>query len=570
MKKTIVHIANINISEESGMGRVAWHWKREFEKRGYEFIHIGSKQVGPILHRAFFPYMACRIYKKLKREVSLFLVHEPCSGPFINKNVPCVLFSHGLERRWWNLVLRVGAGEKLRLRSRIIFPLSNLRHCDQGLKKANLVLLINQEDAKFAQEYYKREKKSIYVFKNGIYPSKINEKDQPQKVTILFVGTWINRKGVETLIKAARILYSKGLNLNWLLAGTGVDTNSVLISWPAHIRNSVKVIPCFSRTEEISILSRSNIFVLPSFFEGQPLALLQAMETGRCCITTNCCGQKDIIINGHNGLLYESGDANKLAELIEECVKNKNLRLKLGKNAKESVKERSWKKVSQEVVDKIEKVMIMKIKEIVDRYQNEFIPIKQKVKNPDIIIDKIPFTIVKRIIRKLTGNWGCNSINDEFPKYLFALVRHFKPELIVESGTYNGYSTSFLAFAMIKNGLGKLVTIDINKKSGQIIPKTLKSNIMFINKDSLAVLRTHLTDSRILFFTDSVHTYKHVKKELSILLDYKLKKGSVVLIHDANVTGVRKAFVEMLNDGWQKTVIEIPNKPHLAIGIKKI
>ncbi|MEW6558324.1 MAG: hypothetical protein AB1349_13420, partial [Elusimicrobiota bacterium] len=52
MKKIILHVAQIEISEESGMGRVAWHWRNEFERRGYEFLHIGPKEVGRILHPA--------------------------------------------------------------------------------------------------------------------------------------------------------------------------------------------------------------------------------------------------------------------------------------------------------------------------------------------------------------------------------------------------------------------------------------------------------------------------------------------------------------------------------------
>jgi len=353
MKKIIIHIANIELSEEIGMGRVACYWKKEFEKKGYEFIHIGKKETGKTFHRIFFPYAAYHAYRKLKKKASLFLIHEPSAAPFLNKDIPVVVFSHGLERRWWQLALNGKAGETIKLKSRIIFPFSNLRSGDAGLKKANLILLNNKEDQLFTQDYYGRKKEATFIFKNGVYNSGLNEKIQPPDNTILFLGSWLKRKGIVTLVEAAKIIYSKGLNVKWILAGTGLSEENVLSLWPEEIRKNVEVSPFFRLSEEKSFLARSNIFVLPSFYEGQPLALLQAMESGRCCITTNSCGQKDLITDNNNGLLFETGDCNKLAELIIFCLKNKKLRLRLGRNARYSVINRKWDKVSCEIVKKV-------------------------------------------------------------------------------------------------------------------------------------------------------------------------------------------------------------------------
>ncbi|MEW6558371.1 MAG: glycosyltransferase family 4 protein [Elusimicrobiota bacterium] len=357
MKKIILHVAQAEISEESGMGRVAWHWRNEFEKRGYEFIHIGPKEVGRIPHPALFPYAAYQTYRKLKKVASVFLIHEPASGIFVGRGIPTVVVSHGLERRDWELTLQGKGGQNIKWRTRLLFPIWRLRQCDLGLKKANLLLLINQEDALYAQRRYNRNS-DILVFKNGVYPSNLNEKIQPEnQITILFLGSWIERKGIRTLIEAATILHRQGLRLNYLVAGVSVESKTILDSWPEELHTFVEVVPHFSRGYEESLFARSNIFVLPSFFEGQPLSLLQAMESGRCCITTNCCGQKDLIQHGFNGLLHEPGDAKKLAFLIAKCAESKDLRIELGKNAKLSVKDRSWEAVSAEIVDRIEVVL---------------------------------------------------------------------------------------------------------------------------------------------------------------------------------------------------------------------
>jgi len=360
MSKLVVHIAEIDISEESGMGRVAWHWRREFEKRGYEFIHIGLTQVGALAHPGLFPYKAYQVYKKLKRKASFLLVHEPASGLFANLNVPVAVVSHGVERRSWQLRLghRDGTTKPISQRTKLLFPLWRLRQCDIGLKNANLLLLINQEDSSFVNNYYRRDETNIYVFKNGIYATELNEDIQPDSsTTVTFIGSWIERKGIKTLVEAAKVIYEKGLRLTWLLAGAGKDEKSVLDSFPDYLHPFLKIIPSFVRAQELELLSSSNIFVLPSFFEGQPLSLLQAMETGRCCIATNCCGQRDFIEHGYNGLLHEPGNAQELANLVEQCVKDKALRMSLGRNARRSVKDRSWDVAAAEVVARTEAML---------------------------------------------------------------------------------------------------------------------------------------------------------------------------------------------------------------------
>lgn len=361
MKKLIVHVSCVEITEESGMGRIEWHWRNAFVKKGYEFFHIGPKEVGKVYHSTLFPYAALKAYKKLKLRPSLFLIHEPVSGLFVSDGIPTVVESHGIERRIWKLKLKYNwSGMRIwkMLWTSLIFPLYRLKISDHGLQKADMLLIANEEDYNFVRNYYGREPADIYLYKNGVYPSKLNELNQPHNETrVLFVGSWLERKGIRTLISAAEILFDKGMRLKYLVAGTGLDVKNVLDFWPERIRPFVEVIPYFKREDEENLYRKSNIFVLPSWYEGQPLALLQAMETGRCCITTDCCGQKDLITHDYNGLLFPPGDAQRLASLIEECVSGTDKRLRLGKNAKLSVKDRTWYVVADELVDKIDEML---------------------------------------------------------------------------------------------------------------------------------------------------------------------------------------------------------------------
>ena len=349
MEKVIIHISEVDIGLEGGMGRVEYYWKRAFEEVGFNFIHIGPKEIGKIKHKGLFPYKAFAYYKKLDVIAKAIIVHEPLSGPFANLRIPTFLESHGIERRYWENQLSSNFVKKISYKTKLLYPIWRLHNADKGIKKFHKLLLINEEDKDYVIKKYKRSAEDILVFKNGIFLTNNSRKDAPKVFTIVFNGSWIDRKGKIILIEAASQLLSKGFILKYLLIGTQVEVNQVLSDWPPLLHNSVEVISQFNHTEEIALLDRANVFVLPSYYEGQPLSLLQAMERGMCCISTNCCGQKDFIIHRTNGLLFNSGDSNGLYELIKECIQYPEFCENIGANAKKISKERLWSKAASEV-----------------------------------------------------------------------------------------------------------------------------------------------------------------------------------------------------------------------------
>lgn len=329
------------------MARVEYHWQNAFIKAGFVFLHIGPKQVGKLYHKFLFPYKAYRYFKSLNINPDAFLVHESASGCFTNRGIPCFVESHGVERRFWESTDK----SSMSLKTRLLYPIWRLYNCDKGLNNADKLLLINSEDKDYVNSKYGRNNKDIFLFKNGINNiQKIYSNTNKIPFTILFNGSWTERKGIRTLVKAAEILYKNNLNVTYLLIGTGKDEKTVILDWPEYLRSVVTVIPRFSQENENYFLQSSSLFVLPSFYEGQPLSLLQAMANGKCCLTTNCCGQKDIIIDGVNGLLFNPGDYLELSFLITKCYNNLINTDEIGKNAMQYTNNLSWDKVSHEVV----------------------------------------------------------------------------------------------------------------------------------------------------------------------------------------------------------------------------
>ncbi|MEA2602407.1 MAG: hypothetical protein QOF89_3399 [Acidobacteriota bacterium] len=358
--RTIVHVAQIEISRESGMGRVAWHWRQELEARGYAFLHIGPREVGRPVHPAFFPYAAWRRFRRLGLRPAAFLVHEPTGVPFVVAGVPAFVFSHGLERRGWEATLAHAAasGRPIRARSRLLFPLWRLRQADFSLRRARAVLVLNRDDLAEVQTRYRRRREDLFLFKNGVDPLPAPTRETPEgPPTVLFLGSWLARKGTATLVTAADLLRRRGVAARFLLAGTGAGEAEVLAAWPAELRGSVRVLPSFPAAGEAALYAAADLFVLPSFFEGQPLALLQAMVTGCCCLVADIAGPRDLIDHRRNGLLHTAGDAGELADQMAECLASPALRHELGSAARSLVAGRTWDAAAGEVADFIAGVL---------------------------------------------------------------------------------------------------------------------------------------------------------------------------------------------------------------------
>ena len=354
--KTIVHISEVNICLNSGMGRVEYYWKLAFEKSGYKFIHIGPNEVGKLRFKSFFGFYAYVFYKKMNVKATAFIVHEPLSGYFVNKGIPCFLESHGIEIRARQVFkkYKLNADNKNNIRN-YLFNIYRNFYSIKGIKNVDKLLLLNTEDKEFLLNKFKRKESDIFIYKNGIHQLNLVNKTLNYHFTILFNGSYIKRKGIDILIDAAKIISDRIDNLKFLLIGTGYTKEDIIEKWPNEIRDKVTIIPKFNSEDEASYLSQTDLFVLPSFYEGQPLSLLQAMSAGICCITTNTCGQKDIIEHYKNGLLFDPGNSLQLANLIIEMKNNVQKRTDIGINAKLSIQDRSWTKCSNELVNYITK-----------------------------------------------------------------------------------------------------------------------------------------------------------------------------------------------------------------------
>ena len=93
----------------------------------------------------------------------------------------------------------------------------------------------------------------------------------------------------------------------------------------------------------------ADVFVLPSVMKSEvfPIVLLEASASGLPMVVSDLDTLKCIIEDGYNGIVTKRGDENNLAGAIIYLLENEGVREKMGKNAREKVKDYSWGRIAE-------------------------------------------------------------------------------------------------------------------------------------------------------------------------------------------------------------------------------
>ncbi|WP_256450016.1 glycosyltransferase [Kluyvera sp. CRP] len=178
-----------------------------------------------------------------------------------------------------------------------------------------------------------------------------SEEPSREKVKVLFASRLLWSKGLSDLIAVKQKLHDSGTSFELLVAGIIVDDDKDAISLKQiNIWNDKGDITWLGTRDDINeLIKLSNVIVLPSIYaEGIPRILLEAGAVGRAVITYNIGGCNSLIKNGINGFVVEKKNIEQLSVKLEELIADKNLRARLGRNARRIIEA----KYSSEIIIK--------------------------------------------------------------------------------------------------------------------------------------------------------------------------------------------------------------------------
>lgn len=160
-------------------------------------------------------------------------------------------------------------------------------------------------------------------------------------IVVMFTGILYRRKGLDLLLKAFKQIARRDKELKLILVGPceikehwGIDEDYVrTLRRLAHPLGNRLIFTGYVHNVE-DYLRAADIFVLPSWREGLPNSLLEAMACGLPCVATRLPWNQEIIRDGENGLLFQAGDIDDLTEKLLRLVEDSDLRKRMGEKAR--------------------------------------------------------------------------------------------------------------------------------------------------------------------------------------------------------------------------------------------
>ncbi len=321
-----LHIAAPNLSASSAIGRALL-------AKGVTLHEIPLSRVGmnPIADLRTFLFL-CLMIRRVKPTLLLAYTIKPViygllAGRFSgvsNRNALITGLGYAFQ------------GDRERERSSVRMLVQALYGF--ALRGANKVFFQNPDDAALflSKGILQDDGASCVVNGSGIDTDEFVVAPVPFQSRFLLIARLLGNKGVREYVEAAKYLKARYSNVVFELVGW-IDENPDAVSHhELDFWVSSGVIKFSGKLEDVRpAIERSSVYVLPSYREGTPRTVLEAMSMGRAIITTDAPGCRETVIDGDNGFLVPVKSVDALVEAMTRFIEDPDLAVRMGKRSRE-------------------------------------------------------------------------------------------------------------------------------------------------------------------------------------------------------------------------------------------
>ena len=356
----ILRAADVPDNRTGGMSRTMYCTGDELQRTGHKIDYIFHETFKWSIPRQLWRYLRTwevlfQIMRRMKAGEywDVIEMHEPLGmayglARYVNRALPpLVIFSYGVEQRSYTAMRNYRRAKSIPFAAKSIVTCRALvAQANLAIRRAQHVICSNQEDVDFIAAQKGVPSARLTRHHSGVEQQFLDAGNQEADLArqgLLFVGSWIERKGILDMVPAVNRVLAADPSATFTVAGCNCPPETVLTSFQEAVRPRIRVIPRISSTDELIRVYRTHaILALPSYFEGQPLVMIEAAALGLAIVTTPICGMLDFIDDGVNGIFTPVGDAEALFEALMALVLDPEQTARLGANARQSAASHTW------------------------------------------------------------------------------------------------------------------------------------------------------------------------------------------------------------------------------------
>ena len=303
----------------------------------FDTIHVSTHDEGSLLHRGriFLAGLAVLLGRLIRNQCDLVHLHVSEKGSVLRKILllwlvkafrkPVIMHTHGCEFPAFHRGLPGWARS-----------LTNF-----SLRQADCFITLSDGWRQYYIANCHLDSSRVVTLPNPVeMPETVTDrtlKAESSVVNFAFLGRIGRRKGAFDLIRAFAALPNREKARLWL-AGDGELAAAAALIEELGLGRSVRLLGWIDETQRSQLLARADVFVLPSYNEALPMALLEAMAVALPVISTPVGGIPEFVTDGAEGCLVMPGDVEALSRTMARLAKSETQRRMMGRRARDRVR----------------------------------------------------------------------------------------------------------------------------------------------------------------------------------------------------------------------------------------
>lgn len=232
-----------------------------------------------------------------------------------------------------------------------------------AFRQNQLSIFQNPDDRElFIRKSLVSPERSTVILGSGIDTDRfVPDEDVPEIPVFLFVGRLLYDKGIRETLEGFSIFSKNHPEARLVVLGDRDDQNPASISEQdlSRYQDNPAILFAGFQSDVRSYIRESSVLLLPSYREGVPRTLLEALSTGRPIIATDVPGCREVVEHGVNGLLVPVKNAHALAQAMEEFYHMDQIsRIKMGRKSRELAESKfSTRIINEQYLNEIQRIL---------------------------------------------------------------------------------------------------------------------------------------------------------------------------------------------------------------------